>query len=136
MDVLISRPGSSVCIFETLSGDPHLTAMRAIDTVEGILTRYRFSGSGTERTALLLEIESLRRFALVRRTLAKALSRPGRIDPRPVGRQLCETLLAMVGDVPNLVQACLLHGACHIGVETRQAIACLNLIASLDASFL
>jgi hypothetical protein len=136
MDILFRQTSVPASVFETSAGDPHLAAMHALDTVETILTRYRFSGSAAERTALLSEIESLRRFALVRSALAKALSRPGRIDPRPVGRQLCEALLAMVGDVPKLVNACLLYGACHVGVETRQAIACLNFVASLDPAFL
>ena len=109
-------------IFDAPGDDPRLSVAGAM--------------AGLDATALLDAIEGLRRFVLVRATLAGVLSEPLRPGAEPVGRQLCEALHAMIGDVPGLVAACTRDGRYRMERDTRRAIACLNFLGSLNHRFI
>ena len=136
MDTINSRAPSNASVFEASSKDPQLAITYALEEIDTLLAKYRESNDVLDRMALLTEIEALRRFVLVRGALAKGLSEPGRNDGRPIGKQLCETLQGMIGDVPNLVKACSLQGARNMERDTRRAIASLNFIGSLNPAFI
>jgi hypothetical protein len=136
MDTINSRAPSSASVFEASSKDPQLAIAYAIEEIDVILTKYRESNDVMDRMVLLTEIEALRRFVLVRGALVKGLSQPGRADERPMGKQLCEALQGMIGDVPNLVKSCSLQGARNMERDTRRAIASLNFIGSLNPAFI
>lgn len=136
MDTVNGRSSSSASVFEASTKDPIIAIAAAIDDIERLLEVYRKSGDVLDRMEVLTEIEALRRFVLVRGALIKSLNRPGRQDGRPVGRQICEALQGMIGDVPNLVKTCSLQGARNMERDTRRAIASLNFIGSLDPAFL
>ncbi|WP_395687260.1 hypothetical protein [Aestuariivirga sp.] len=136
MDTVNSRSSSSSSVFEASTKDPQLAINAAIDDIERLLGIYQKSGGVLDRMEVLTEIEALRRFVLVRGALIKCLKRPGRQDSKPIGRQICEALQGMVGDVPNLVKTCSLQGARNMERDTRRAIASLNFVGSLDPSFL
>ena len=136
MDTINSAPSSSASVFEASSKDPQLAVAYAIEQIDDLLNKYRASQDVLDRMTLLTEIEALRRFVLVRSALSAGLARPGRNDSRPMGKQLCEALQGMIGDVPNLVKACSLQGARNMERDTRRAIASLNFLGSLNPAFL
>ena len=136
MDTINSRAPSSASVFEASSKDPQLAIAYAIEEIDVILTKYRESNDVMDRMVLLTEIEALRRFVLVRGALVKGLSQPARADERPMGKQLCDALQGMIGDVPNLVKSCSLQGARNMERDTRRAIASLNFIGSLNPAFI
>ena len=123
-------------IFDAPTHDPQLAVNLALDDIEETAARYAASGDALDGLLLLNDIEGLRRFVLVRKTLAVALARPGRLDAPLLGRVLCEALHRMIGDVPSLVKSCTRQGACHMERDTRRAIACLNFLGSMDPRFL
>lgn len=127
-------PGAS--IFDAPGQDVQLAIAHALAEIDGIAIRYRESSDLLDGIALLDEIEGLRRFVLVRAALAETLSRPRRQDAPPMGRQLCEALFEMIGDVPALVKSCTREGAYGMERDTRRAIACLNFLGSLDHRFI
>lgn len=129
-----ARPGAS--IFDAPGHDPRLTIAHALAEIDGIASKYRESNGLLDAIALLDGIEGLRRFVLVRATLARTLSHPGRHDAPPMGRQLCEALHEMIGDVPALVASCTRQGEYRMERDTRRAIACLNFLGSLDHHFI
>jgi hypothetical protein len=136
MDTINSRAPSNASVFEASSKEPEIAITYALEEVDNLLAKYRDSNDILDRMALLTEIEALRRFVLVRGALTRGLSQPGRNDERPMGKQLCETLQGMIGDVPNLVKACSLQGARNMERDTRRAIASLNFLGSLNPSFI
>lgn len=126
-------PGPS--IFDAPTDDPQMAVRIALDGLADAASRYTATGDVLDGILLLNEIESLRRFVLVRRTLAVALARPDETDT-PIGRRLCEALHLMIGDVPKLVASCTRPGNHNMERDTRRAIACLNFLGSLDTRFL
>lgn len=136
MDTINARAPSSASVFEASSKDPQLAITFALEEIEARLAKYRESNDVIDRMELLTEIEGLRRFVLVRSSLLRGLAQPGRSDQRPLGKQLCETLQGMIGDVPNLVKVCSLQGARNMERDTRRAIASLNFIGSIDPAFI
>lgn len=127
---------SSPSIFDALGHDPQLAIDHALDDIDGIAARFLEHKDSFDGIALLNEIEGLRRFVLVRNTLAKNLSRRRRRDAAPMGRLLCEALHDMIGDVPSLVKACTSNGEPRMDRDTHRAIACLNFLGSLDPHFI
>jgi hypothetical protein len=136
MDTVNGRTSTSASVFEASSKEPQAAVAAAIEEIERLLGIYKTSGDVLDRMDVLTEVEALRRFVLVRGALIKGLRQPGRQDSRPIGRQICEALQGMIGDVPNLVKVCSLQGARNVERDTRRAIASLNFIGSLDPSFL
>lgn len=127
---------SGATIFDVPANDPQVAIALALDEVEDAARRYRISQTQEEGTALLDSIENLRRFVLVRRTLAEALARPGSEGGAARGRQLCLALNLMIGDVPSLVSACTRQPEAIMDRDMRRAIACLFFLGSLDISFI
>ena len=123
-------------IFDAPGDDPRLSIAGAMAGLDSAARRYHKSSDLPDATALLDAIEGLRRFVLVRATLAGVLSEPLRPGAEPVGRQLCEALHAMIGDVPGLVAACTRDGRYRMERDTRRAIACLNFLGSLNHRFI
>ncbi len=130
-----SRTGAT--IFDAWSGNPSNVIARDIVRANGAERKYRQSKNMLDATALLDSIENLRRFVLVRATLAKVLARPSRRSGgAPIGKQLGETLHAIIGDVPSLVESCTAQGHCRMERDMRRAIACLIFLGSLDPDFI
>lgn len=127
-------PGTT--IFDAPGDDPRLSITAAMAGIDSAARRYRRSSDLLDATALLDAIEGLRRFVLVRATLARVLSEPHHRGAAPMGRQLCDSLHAMIGDVPSLVAACTRVSPYRMERDTRRAIACLNFLGSLDHRFI
>jgi len=71
---------------------------------------------------------------LVRGALLKAMQQTGS-NGMSIGRELCDSLRGMIGEVPELVKSCSLQGARNMERDTRRAVASLAFIGSLDPSF-
>ncbi len=127
---------STATIFDAWGDNPSGAIAGDIAKINGAERKFRQSNDVEDATALLDSIENLRRFVLVRRTLAQVLSRPSRRGGAPVGRQLCEALHGMIGDVPSLVEQSTAHGNYRMERDTRRAIACLIFLGSLDPQFI
>jgi hypothetical protein len=136
MDTVNQRVSSSASVFEASTKNPRPAIASALDDIEALLATYNKTADVLDRMAVLTEIEALRRFVLVRTDLINCLRQPGQRDVRPMGRQICEALQSMIGDVPSLVKECSLQGARNVERDTRRAIASLNFLGSLDPSFL
>ncbi len=136
MDTVNQRVSSSASVFEAAKKNPKPAIAAALDDVDALLATYLKSQDVLDRMAVLSEIEALRRFVLVRPELIDCLRQPGTHDPRPLGKQICDALQSMIGDVPKLIKECSLQGARNVERDTRRAIASLNFIGSLDPSFL
>jgi hypothetical protein len=122
-------------IFDAPTDDPKLAVRLALQDLSDAASRFAATRDMFDGVLLLNEIEGLRRFVLVRSTLAMALAEPDETD-RPLGRTLCEALHRMIGDVPDLVANCIRQGHHSMERDTRRAIACLNFLGSLNISFL
>jgi hypothetical protein len=122
-------------IFDAPGDDPGLAIAEALSEIDGVASQYRRSNDMLDAIALLDGIEGLRRFVLVRATLASGLSAPSRDGEAPMGRQLCEALHGMIGDVPSLVESCTRQVPYRMERDTRRAIACLFFLGSLDPRF-
>ena len=127
---------SGTTIFEAPGDDPKLAITHALAEIDGAADRYRRSSDMLDAVALLDSIEGLRRFVLVRATLARILSAPPRQGAAPLGRQLCDALHDMIGDVPSLVECGTRPVPCRVERDTRRAIACLSFLGSLDPHFI
>lgn len=123
-------------IFDVPTNDPQVAIALALDEVEDAARRYRIGKTPEDGTAFLDAVETLRRFVLVRRTLAEALARPGDKGGAALGRQLCSALNLMIGDVPSLVSTCTRQHEAVMDRDMRRAIACLFFLGSLDISFI
>jgi hypothetical protein len=123
-------------IFDAPTDDPLAAVSLALSDVEDAAIRYAASRDVLEGLMLLNEIEGLRRFVLVRATLARGLARRGGNGAPTLGRMLCEALHHMIGDVPSLVNSCMRGGNPSMERDTRRAIAGLNFLGSLDPDFL
>lgn len=123
-------------IFDVNRKAPQFAIACAIQELERQLARYQSSRGADGASGLLDEIECLRRFVLVRASLAKGLAKTSRRDNRTVGRQLCDVLHAMIGDVPRFVATYSAPGAPIMERDSFRVIACLNFLGSLDPEFL
>jgi hypothetical protein len=123
-------------IFDAPTNDPRMAISLALDEVDDAARRYRISQTPEDGTAFLDSIENLRRFVLVRRTLAEALAKPGSEGETALGAQLCAALQRMIGDVPSLVSACTRQKEATMDRDMRRAIACLFFLGSLDPGFI
>jgi hypothetical protein len=135
MSKAVASNQSVATIFDAWGDDPSGAIAGELAKIKGAERKFRQSQDEENATALLDSIENLRRFVLVRGTLAQGLSRPSRRDGVPMGRQLCETLHAMIGDVPSLVAKTQANGY-RMERDTRRAIACLFFLGSLDPQFI
>lgn len=132
----LKEQGFGLTIFDVNRKAPQFAIACALQELERHLAKYNQSGTQEKRTALLDEIERLRRFVLVRASLAKALAVTTRRDNRTMGRQLCDALHEMIGDVPRFVKTYAAPGAPVMERDSFRAIACLNFLGSLDTQFL
>jgi hypothetical protein len=133
ISVQAMQPGPN--IFDAPGEDPGTAIAGALVEIDGAADQYRRSNDMLDAIALLNAIEGLRRFVLVRATLARGLSSPGRNGAAPMGRKLCEALHVMIGDVPALVENCTRQVPYRMERDTRRAIACLFFLGSLDPRF-
>ena len=123
-------------IFDVNRKAPQFAIACALQEIERHLARYNKASTPDHQTGLLDEIERLRRFVLVRASLAKALGAAKRHDNRSLGRQLCDVLHGMIGDVRSFVELYAAPGAPQMERDSFRVIACLNVLGSLDAEFL
>jgi hypothetical protein len=136
MSTSLQAMQSGATIFDAPGDDPRLAIADALSEIGGAAARYRSSNDMLDAIALLDGIEGLRRFVLVRATLASGLSAPAGNGAAPIGRQLCEALNGMIGDVPGLVETCTRQVPYRMERDTRRAIACLFFLGSLDPRFI
>ncbi len=134
MDTVTTQASSSASVFEASTRNPQLGVASATTEVRRLLTKYTESQDVLDRMQLLTEVEALRRFVLVRGALLAALQQTGGKGVS-LGSELCDSLRAMIGDVPELVKTCSLQGARNMERDTRRAVASLAFIGSLDSSF-
>lgn len=135
MRISMQNVSAGTTIFDVPDDDPSLVIADAMAEIDDTAGRYRSSGDTLDAVALLDAIEGLRRFVMVRRTLAGCLAEPRSPGAPPRGRELCELLQAMIGDVPGLVEPCKQTGHSRIERDTRRAIACLIFLGSLNPRF-
>ena len=128
--------GTGQTIFDVNRQAPQFAIACAIQELERHLVRYNSIRALDNASALLDEIECLRRFVLVRASLARGLLKTTRRDNRTVGRQPCDALHEMIGDVPRFVATYSGPGAPVMERDSFRAIACLNFLGSLDPNFL
>lgn len=136
MSQFVESRQSVTTIFDAWGENPAGAIASNLATIDGAERKFRQSSDVEDASALLDSIENLRRFVLVRRTLAQALSQPAQRGGVPVGRQLCDALCAMIGDIPKLVAECTGQGHYRMERDTRRAIACLMFLGSLDPDFI
>ena len=135
MDTITTNPSTSASVFEASTKDPQVGVSLAVAAVNKLLAKYTQSEDVLVRMQLLTEVEALRRFVLVRGALLKAMQQTGS-NGMSIGRELCDSLRGMIGEVPELVKNCSLQGARNMERDTRRAVASLAFIGSLDSSFI
>lgn len=134
MDTVTQQASSSASVFEASTRDPQMGVTAAVAEVAKLLAKYADSEDVLVRMQLLTEVEALRRFVLVRGALLKAMQQTGSKGVS-LGRELCDTLRGMIGEVPETLKNCSLQGARNMERDTRRAVASLAFIGSLDSSF-
>ena len=134
MDTVTQQASSSASVFEASTRDPQMGVSAAVAEVAKLLAKYAESEDVLVRMQLLTEVEALRRFVLVRGALLKAMQQTGSKGVS-LGRELCDTLRGMIGEVPETLKNCSLQGARNMERDTRRAVASLAFIGSLDTSF-
>ena len=134
MDTVTTNPSTSASVFEASTKDPQVGVTLAVAEVSKLLAKYTQAEDVLVRMQLLTEVEALRRFVLVRGALLKAMQQTGS-NGMSIGRELCDSLRGMIGDMPELVKTCSLQGARNMERDTRRAVASLAFIGSLDPSF-
>ena len=135
MDTVTTNPSTSASVFEASTKDPQVGVTLAVAEVSKLLAKYTEAEDVLVRMQLLSEVEALRRFVLVRGALLKAMQQSGS-NGKSIGRELCDSLRGMIGEVPELVKTCSLQGARNMERDTRRAVASLAFIGSLDSSFI
>jgi hypothetical protein len=136
MSISIQPISPGPTIFDAPGDDPRLAIADALAAIDDTAARYRRSNDILDAIALLDAIEGLRRFIMVRRTLASCLSESSRPGAQPWGRDLCQLLQAMIGDVPSLAETCKRNGHYRMERDMRRAIACLIFLGSLNPDFI
>lgn len=134
MDTVTTQSSSSASVFEASTRDPQMGVTAAVAEVARLLKKYSEKEDVLVRMQLLTEVEALRRFVLVRGALLKAMQQTSS-NGVSLGRELCDTLRGMIGDVPEMVKTTSLQGARNMERDTRRAVASLAFIGSLDSSF-
>ena len=135
MDTVTTNPSTSASVFEASTKDPQVGVTLAVAEVSKLLAKYTEAEDVLVRMQLRSEVEALRRFVLVRGALLKAMQQTGS-NGKSIGRELCDSLRGMIGEVPELVKTCSLQGARNMERDTRRAVASLAFIGSLDSSFI
>jgi hypothetical protein len=123
-------------IFDSADFDPRRQIAEAVEAIDIASTAFRHSRAEEDQTALLDRIEDLRRFVLVRASLARRLKQPMREGAPPAGREICSMLNEIIGDVPSLVKACEHNGRYRMERDTRRAISSLFFLGTLDPNFI
>jgi len=134
MDTVTTNPSTSASVFEASTKDPQIGVSLAVSEVSKLLAKYSQEQDVLVRMQLLTEVEALRRFVLVRGALLKAMQQTGS-NGISIGRELCDSLRGMIGEMPELVKTYSLQGARNMERDTRRAVASLAFIGSLDSSF-
>lgn len=134
MDSVTTQASSSASVFEASTSDPQMGVGAAVSEVARLLGKYAEHADVLVRMQLLTEVEALRRFVLVRGALLKAMQQPGS-KGMSLGRELCDTLRGMIGEMPETMKTTSLQGARNMERDTRRAVASLAFIGSLDSSF-
>lgn len=129
---LPSRP----TIFDSADFDPPRQIAEAVEAIDIATAAFRRAPDEDTQTALLDRIEDLRRFVLVRASLARRLKQPMRNGKDPAGREICELLNELIGDVPSLVKACEHNGRYRMDRDKRRAISSLFFLGTLDPNFI
>ena len=136
MDTITSHVSTSASVYDASTKNSQAGVTAAVTDVARLLTRYTESQNVLDRMQLLTEVEALRRFVLVRGALHKGLQQMTGSKSMSLGKELCDSLRGMIGEVPELVKNCSLQGARNMERDTRRAIASLTFIGSLDPSFI
>jgi len=136
MSISLQPMPAGLTIFDAPGDNPRLAIAGALDEIGSTAARFRRSNDMLDAMAFLDAIEGLRRFTLVRFSLANSLSEPPYPGAAPRGRALCELLESMIGDVPRLADNCRQQGFSTMERDARRAIASLIFIASLDPRFI
>jgi hypothetical protein len=134
MDTITTNSSTSASVFEASTKDPRAGVATAIAEVRKVLAKFTESQDVLDRMHLLTEVEALRRFVLVRGALLQSLQQTGSKGVS-LGRELCDSLRGIIGEIPNVVKNCSLQGARNLERDTRRAVASLAFIGSLDAAF-
>lgn len=134
MDTITTNSSTSASVFEASTKDPRAGVATAIAEVRKVLAKFTESQDVLDRMHLLTEVEALRRFVLVRGALLQSLQQTGSKGVS-LGRELCDSLRGIIGEIPNVVKSCSLQGARNLERDTRRAVASLAFIGSLDAAF-
>ena len=134
MDTVTTQASSSASVYEASTRDPAMGVAAAVADVRKLLNKYIESQDVLDRMQLLTEVEALRRFVLVRGALLKGLQQAGG-NGLSLGRELCDSLRAMIGNAPEVVKGSSLQGARNVERDTRRAVASLAFIGSMDTSF-
>jgi len=134
MDTITPQSSSSASVFEASTTDPRAGVATAVAEVRKALAKFNESEDVLDRMQFLTEVEALRRFVLVRSALLQALQQPGSAGAS-LGREVCNSLRGMVGEVPEVMKSSSLQGARNLERDTRRAVASLAFIGSLDNSF-
>ena len=103
MDTVTTNPSTSASVFEASTKDPQVGVTLAVAEVSKLLAKYTEAEDVLVRMQLLSEVEALRRFVLVRGALLKAMQQTGS-NGKSIGRELCDSLRGMIGEVPELVK--------------------------------
>lgn len=134
MDTITAQSSSSASVFEASTTDPRAGVATAVAEVRRALAKFTESQDVLDRMQFLTEVEALRRFVLVRGALLQALQETGSSGVS-LGREVCDSLRGMVGEVPDVVKRSSLQGARNLERDTRRAVASLAFIGSLDNAF-
>lgn len=134
MDTITAQSSSSASVFEASTTDPRAGVATAVAEVRRALAKFNESQDVLDRMQFLTEVEALRRFVLVRGALLQALQETGSSGVS-LGREVCDSLRGMVGEVPDVVKRSSLQGARNLERDTRRAVASLAFIGSLDKAF-
>lgn len=123
-------------IFDARVQDPVRAIAADVAAIDSAARRYGETRDLADASTLLDSIENLRRFVLLRRTLATGLARPARSGGTSRGNYICRLLHGLIHDVPSLVQSSTQNGNYRMERDTRRAIACLCFLGSLDPQFI
>ena len=134
MDTITAQSSSSASVYEASTTDPRAGVAAAIAEVRKMLAKFTESHDVLDRMQFLTEVEALRRFVLVRGALLHALQQTSSTGVS-LGREVCNSMRGMVGEVPEVVKRSSLQGARNLERDTRRAVASLAFIGSLDDSF-
>ncbi|MFO1132636.1 MAG: hypothetical protein U1E16_11605 [Hyphomicrobiales bacterium] len=134
MDTITAQTSTSASVYEASTRDHRAGVAAAVAEMRKSLAKFTESQDVLDRMQFLTEVEALRRYVLVSGALLQALQQAGSTGVS-LGREVCDSLRGMIGEVPEMVKNSSLQGARNLERDTRRAVASLAFISSLDASF-